>query len=207
MSQEDSFADLRERAAAKLDSTIEAARKEYRDTILKINQLQDELAPRKARAAARFPTSIMGLVGQHIPRDRQFTSHDILDAMELAHPDKPLNQKTVVWAVGRLGARGLIRRVAKDRLGNIIWCHAESQLDDKPFEVMPVSDVITQVLQDGPQTPHEIVAGAQKIGFRASDNPVDVLRVIRKSLSMNPKKFKRDRMTGRWGLVEQTGTD
>jgi hypothetical protein len=197
----DAYETLRREAADKLDKAILAARKEYRETVAAIDRLRVELGHEKPKSGLRVDATFTDLVRENIPQDRPFTADDILYTVGAIAPNRRFKRGTLKSILHKLGDTGVIRRVAKDKQGYVLWAALACDIDAKPYEAMPMSDVIADVLHDkGPLRAPELVVAVQGLGYRADDDPTYLLRVVRKSLTNNPRRFQRAG-DGRWNLA------
>lgn len=138
-----------------------------------------------------------------MPRDRTFSNREILETIIAAEPERRWNWGTVRAAVYKLADWKKQRRIAKDATGHILWAAFDSECESKPFAAMPLSDVIGDILEGSePMRPAESVVAIQTLGRRAVDDPQKVLRVVRKALYANPRRFQRDE-AGRWMVCDQ----
>jgi hypothetical protein len=199
------YAILRQQAVAKMDKAIKEARDEYRETLYKINALQDELVANRPRAGKlKTQGSIFALVIKHIPTDRPFTASELCDMLEAVYPDRPIKKQTVKSGLHKLGERGIIRRISKEKDGFIIWAHHECGVTAPAWAAMPMSKVIAEALKARPMRIAEVVIAVQSLGYRENDDPSELLRTVRKALYNNPRKFARNEAE-QWSLVPQCG--
>ncbi len=68
----DAYKLLQKQAATKLDQAIQAARREYRETCEKINQLRCELGD-EPEPGLRVHKTAIDAVREYMPRDRPFS--------------------------------------------------------------------------------------------------------------------------------------
>jgi len=197
----DAYEILRKQAADKLDKAIVAARKEYRETVDRINSLRRELGHEPPINGLRVGRTFTELVREHLPQDRPFTADDVLANVQAVEPDRTFKRGTLKTILHKLGDLALIRRVAKDKKGYVLWAAAGCEVETKPYAAMPLSDVIADILTDSdPMRPAELVVAIQGLGCRAGDDPQKVLRAVRKSLQGNPRRFESD-ASGVWKTV------
>ncbi len=192
----DAYELLKKQAAEKLDKAITLARKEYRDTCDKINSLRRELGD-EPEPGLRVRKTAIDAVREFMPRDRPFSNREVLEILQAAEPERHWNRGSVKAAVYTLADRKELRRIAKDDKGHILWVTFDNDTAAPPYAVMPMSDVIAEVLEGSKgMKPAELVVAIQALGCRAEDDPGKVLRCVRKSLHANPRRFIRSEVSG-----------
>lgn len=196
----DGYETLRAKAAQKLDEAIQAARREYRATCDKINRLRRELGDEKP-TSLKTDRPVSEAIEEYMPRERPFTVADMLEILTTVEPEIHRTRAAVKWAMWQMTVKKIIRRVAKDSVGHVLFVAFEHEMPTRPFAVMPMSDIIAGVLEDaaGPMRLPELVVAIQGLGCRDQDPAPAVLRTVRKSLYGNPRRFQKDG-EGRWGL-------
>ncbi len=196
----DAYAILQKQAAAKLDQAIQAARREYRETIDRINQLRRELGHEPPTKGLRVERTFTELVRDHHPQDRPYTANDVLVIVQAVEPNRIFKRGTLKTILHKMGDLALIRRVAKDRKGYVLWAAAGCEVETKPYAAMPLSDVIADILEGSEaMRPAELVVAVQRLGDRSEDDPRELLLVVRKSLYANPRRFIKAE-NGGWGV-------
>jgi hypothetical protein len=193
---------LRKKAAEKLDQAIQAARREYRDTLQKIDALRRELGDEPpATHTMRLHETALDAVRRYMPRDRTFSVAEMIQILADSEPETHRTRAAVKTSLYKLEDIGELRRIAKDGKGHVLWASIDSGVEHKPYASMPLSDVVAEVLEvSAPMRPTEIVVAIQRLGCRAEQHPPDVLRNVRKALYANPRRFKHDG-DQRWSLV------
>lgn len=196
----DPFEQLRKQAAQKMDAAIKVARDEYKAEVAKINALRSSLGyenPMGLRTRKR----IGDMLAEHYPSDRTFTVDDLIANVSASYPNERFKRQSVRTAMQEHKEKGIVRRVAKEKNGIIVWAVAELAVVEKPFAAMSIGDVIAEVLLDSNgMRPAELVVAMQTMGFRREDDPVALMRQVSKSLYMNPRRFVKDGI-GKWALI------
>jgi hypothetical protein len=101
------FMALRTRARINRDKAIEAIRRDYEVALEKIATLEQELLGQSTNRLTRVGAAIESV----IPLEADFTTTDLLAALETAHSHRAWYKRSVDAHVNRLRERGLIRRV------------------------------------------------------------------------------------------------
>ncbi len=178
----DAYELLRKQAAEKLDKAIQVARREYRETCDKINQLRRDLDD-EPEPGLRVHKTAIDAVREYMPRDRPFSNREILETIIAAEPERHWNRGTVKAAVYKLADLRELRCIAKDAKGHILWVAFDHDCETKPFAAMLMSDVIADVLKySEPMRPAELVVALQALGCRA-EGRIDTRSKLKKRVA------------------------
>jgi len=189
---------LRREARSKRDRAIQAARSEYRRSMVQIDQLSLSLGadrPRKSKAKGQ---PIMDMIRELLPQDRTFTVSDMVAMMRQREPGRDFNVPTIRTYFPRLTELGTIRKVSRDNKGHVLWAAAGLKAEAGPFGAMPLTEVAEFVLKlCGPMELVALVIEMQQRGFRPKGDPRQIMRSLRWADKRYPGRFKRDG-EGRW---------
>ena len=102
---------LKKEAVTKRDKAIESAKKEYNDTIQKINELDSRLTGKRVRKFSREnkPTLIQ-LIFDNLPDDRAFTQTDVAGILD-AHSHRKYAKTSINMTISRMLKSGDIKRI------------------------------------------------------------------------------------------------
>jgi hypothetical protein len=155
------FIALRARARDKRDKLIAEARKDYEATLVTIASLEQDLLGRESSRHKRISASVESA----IPRDRPFTTVDIMTSLEAIDPGRVWRKRSVDSHIARLRERGLVRRMRRAKStepAQYVRCGVE--VERLPFEGMTLAEVIRAVLTK-PMTQTELVVRMVEAGY------------------------------------------
>lgn len=148
------FTALQKQAARKRDAAVARARAEYQDTCQRIQNLRDALGEPDVLPEPTKLKPIIELIQELIPRDRAFTFADVLSLLRAAEPTREFNDPSIRSMIAVLGKRGVVRRVATNQKGRVLWAAADAKIDESPFGLAPLVDVAEAMLhKHGPMKP------------------------------------------------------
>jgi hypothetical protein len=171
------FIALRARARVNRDNAIAEIRREYETALEKIDALQQELLGKSTIHHSRISAAVEAVM----PKDADFTTNDIVAALELAEPGRAWKKRALEHQINRLREQGVVRRLKRatsnqpalfvrvdapnrgPQLEDVSLRRAIGQALTKP---MNTTEVLVAVLESGYQTEmskanlrHTIVAG------------------------------------------------
>ncbi|HEY2414667.1 MAG TPA: hypothetical protein VGI40_20650, partial [Pirellulaceae bacterium] len=135
----DAYEQLRNQAAQKRDAAILLARKEYRNSLRRIDDLRNSLCgaqPVRKRSHCR---PLIELMIESLPRDRAFTFSDVLESMEALESSRTFNETSVRTLLPKLETQGIIRRVSKNQAGRVEWAVAGITISESPYGAMALT--------------------------------------------------------------------
>ena len=103
------FNALRTRARAKRDAAVAEAHKDCEATLLSIAKLEQDLLGKVSNRFRKTSAAIESV----IPRDRSFTVHDLLAALEASAPGRTWELRSVNNQITRLRKRGIVQRLKR----------------------------------------------------------------------------------------------
>ncbi len=182
------FQQLREIAAKKKDSAIQAAKLEYNETIQRIAELETRLKgerrpPRKNSHCGH--TKLADLIYSVLPDDRVFSLDDVIGLVNAADPARKFSRQTIYTNLNRLLHSGDIKRV---RFAG----HKSTALFAMPGVEVPVksmADWAIEVLKDAgkPMKAVEILVSMTEKGFgMTTASPANSVASLERELKKSP---------------------
>lgn len=159
------FTTLRERARRKRDDVIEKARQDYEKTLANIAKLEQQLT------GVRDPRgrTISSCIESVIPSDREFTTVDVMTALEALDPRRAWRKRAVDNHINYLRSRGLVKRLVRSRKGEPAkYIRGDIPTEKKPFENMTLLEVVTQVLGNRSMTATELTVAILEAGYETA---------------------------------------
>jgi hypothetical protein len=193
----DKYELLREAARRKRDVLIREVRADYQRELLAIKRLRDSLeeSPRgkrgpKSKLGPR-QRSMIELVREYMPRDRQFTVAEIRDKLAEVEPFRRFYRATLRTTFANLKREGSIKRVRRIGKGQVLWEAVETAPRYTPFEALLMPDAAYAVLaENGPMRCVEIAVALQERGYRRDANPRTLCNSLLATLKRNVGRFR-----------------
>ncbi len=140
------FTKLRERARQKRDKEIAQVRAQYEYALVQIATLEQDLL---GRDSTRHKT-ISSCIDLVIPRDRTFTTVDVMTALEAMDQGRAWRKRSVDGHIARLRERGLVRRIRKSQNTEpAIYARVGVEVPPRPFQDQTLAQAIQTVIAPG----------------------------------------------------------
>lgn len=189
------FIALRAKARDKRDKAIAHARHEWEQTLVQIAKLEQDLLGKESSRHRKISACIESV----IPSDREFTTVDIMTALEALDPARVWRKRSVDSHLSRLRERGLVRRLKKHRSTEpSIYARVGATVQTRPFEDMTLIEVVAAVLGDRKMTQTELVVAMKEAGYETEMTK----KTLRDAVGVAMRKddrFKRD--GDKWSMV------
>jgi hypothetical protein len=182
---DDPFAALRRQAETKRDTAIKAARAEYRQAVVCIGRLKQQLE----RTGGNWtkPQRIIDLIAELAPDDRTFTVAELVEILIEREPGRRFYEPSIRSFCQRLERQGAFKRIRQTD-GSVEWARAE--LDCEAVGAPSLVEMAVQALAKwGPLDERELVLRIRETGYRATEQPYRMLRSLRATLRRNPTLF------------------
>lgn len=191
------FVALRAKAREKRDLAIARARTEYEETLTRIAALEQDLLGKEVSSHRQ----ISECVERVIPTDREFTTVDVMTALEALDPGRVWRKRSVDSHISRMRERGLIRRLRKARTGAhanepAVYVRAGVPVAERPFQGQTLRDVLKATLADGPMTQLELTVTLLERGYDTTMTPRAFRAAVGGQLRNNPADFVK--VDGKW---------
>lgn len=156
--RECTFNTLRAMARERRDTEIKATQEEYEANIRAIAALEQDLC---GKVSSRY-RSISSAIESVIPADREFTTEDIMAALQAMDPARAWRKRSLDSYISRLRERGLVKRLCKAN-GTTRAVYARADLgpaaESRPIRAY-IDDALTR-----PMTLTEITVAVVEAGF------------------------------------------
>ena len=106
---------LKEQAVEKRDQVIDAAKKEYNETLQKINELDSRLTGDKTIIRPSKPT-LTRRIFENLPNDRAFSQSDVAGILD-AFSERKYAKSSINMTISRMLKAGDIKRVRYSKAG------------------------------------------------------------------------------------------
>jgi hypothetical protein len=206
------FNALRSRAKDKRDKAIAYARQEYEATLVTIAGLEQDLL---GKESSRYRL-ISACVESVIPRDRPFSTTDIMTSLEGLDPGRTWRKRSVDNHIARLRERGpdhqlrsrphhgnhiarlrergLVRRMQKAKgTEPAIYARVGALVPALPFEDMRLVEVMRAVLTR-PMTQTELAVALLEAGYQTAMEP----RALRTAVGVELRRGGFANQGGKW---------
>lgn len=197
---------LRQAARNKRDAAIREIRAEYRRELLAIQKLRVSLEGETVGKRGPKPSlgikrrTIVSLVQEYMPRDRQFTVTEMREILLEVEPDRRFYRATLKTTFANLRRQGDIKPVKRIGKGQVLWQAMAATPPETPLSAMQLPDAVALVLGEcGPLRPVEIVVALQERGYRREANPRILANSLQAALKRCSGRFACGE-DGRWGL-------
>jgi len=183
---------LRKKARDNRDRIISQARTEYAASLMRIAELEQDLLGRDKPAHK----SIASCIERVIPRDRTFTTEDILAGLEALDGRRVWRRRSVDNHISRLRAKNLVRRIQKSHGHEpAIYVRAGVQVDAIPFENRTLPQAVADVLEaSGPLRTTELAVKLLEAGFHTTMSP----KALRDAVGVVLRKGAFRHTAGKW---------
>lgn len=186
----DLYEQLKAEAAKKRQEATQRARREYQETLRQIEALRCRMGYDPPRKKPKRYRPIVELIADVMPRQKTFTFAEIHKLLTEAQPDREFNQLSVRTTLRQLSKQGMVKSVAKDQAGRVLWAAADAEIKTSPFGSKPLTEVAEIMLRErGPMQPVELVIAIQETGYRAEANPRRMVAALRSSVRRYPGRF------------------
>jgi hypothetical protein len=158
------FTALRARARARRDKIIAEAKAEYESALKQIAVLEQDLLGKETQRHVKISTSIDRI----IPKDRPFTTLDIMAALEASQPGRVWRPGSINNHMSWLRKKGIVKRLRKSN-GTTPAIYAVKDLDvsNGPFGDATLGQAVAKVLTS-PMTQTELVVALLEAGYRTT---------------------------------------
>lgn len=191
------FIELRRKAREKRDRAIGQARKDYSETLVRIAALEQDLLGRDLSSHKQ----ISACIDRVIPTDREFTTVDIMTALEALDSARTWRKRSVDSHISRLRERGLVRRVRKARKTEpAIYARAGVKTAPRAFEGQTLKQVIEGTLAGGAMTQTELAVAMLEAGYETTMTPRAFRTAVGVVLRGNAGRFRQESV--KWGVAE-----
>lgn len=158
------FIALRAKARERRDKVIAEARREYEYQLVQIAKLEQDLL---GKVSSRHK-SISAAVDSVIPRDRSFTTVDVMTGLEAMDPTRVWRKRSVDFVMTRLRERGIIKRLKRASIHEpAVYARSEAPVKPAPLADMTLLQVIGKVLAK-PMTSTEVVVAVLEAGYETA---------------------------------------
>lgn len=161
------FSALRQQARVRRDKAIADVRERYCATLAHIAELERDLLGREPH---KFQM-LISCVGQVIPKDREFTTEDVMAGLEALDPRRHWQRQSVNNVMGQLRRRGILRRLR--RAGHFepaVYVVHDAKLNS-PYGDKTLVEVICEVLKGKVMNKTEIAVNMLEGGYRTAMTP------------------------------------
>lgn len=156
------FIALRTKARENRDRVINLARQEYERTLVEIAKLEQDLLGKESSRHKKISACIESV----IPQDREFTTVDIMTALEALDPARVWRKRSVDSHIFRLREKGLLRRVRRSHKADAaIYARVGATVEVRPFENMTLVEVVAAMLEGRSMTQTELVVAMVEAGY------------------------------------------
>lgn len=198
------YQQIRERARRKRDEAIRDARSEYDQTMKRIEVVERSLgAPLLKQVVIPEPEvrKIMDLILEVIPKDRPFTSIDVVELLRDYYPEREFKPNTVRTYMHRLALFNKLKRICRLRGTEVTWAAIDCPVKEPYDGSASLVDVAELVLKEsGPMTMLQLTLAVQKRGMRPEAKPRSLMESLRRALCHNQGRFRKG-IEGRWRMA------
>jgi len=160
------FTALRARARARRDKLIAEAKAEYESTLKQIAVLEQDLL---GSVTSRH-VSISASIESVIPRDRIFTTLDIMAALEAKEPGRVWKPGSINNHISTLRRKGIVRRLKKSNgTAPAQYAMKDAKVEERPFGDATLAAVVAKMLTH-PMTQTELTVALLEAGYITSMN-------------------------------------
>jgi hypothetical protein len=192
----EAFNALRKQARDKRDKAINLAREDYSATLVRIAALEQDLLGREASTHQ----TIAGCINQTIPTDREFTTVDIMSALEALDPRRDWRKRSLDSHIQRLRERGIVRRIRKARgLEPAIYVRVGVPTTPRPFEDKTLAEVMAELLKMRPMNKTELTVALLEGGYQTTMTRQAFRAAVGVVLRGNRERFVE--RGGKWAVV------
>jgi hypothetical protein len=200
------YQQLRQRAKQARDESIRDAQSLYKQAIRRIELLEKSLGggtPKQALTPEPVAKALMALMLEKMPQDRAFTSHELVDHLRRAFPEREIVVRTVRTYLHRMAISGDVRRVCKARGQTVQWAARDCPVESVPDEAAALTNVCDHVLrQSGPMTLMDLTMAVQKRGTRPGAKPRSLMESLRRAMCQHQGRFVKGE-GGQWNILDK----
>lgn len=188
------FIELRRKAREKRDKAIAQVRADYAEMLTKIATLEQDLTGKEMSSHRKISECIERV----IPTDREFTTTDIMTALEALDSGRIWRMNSIINHLSRLRQRGLVRRVRKaHKTEPAVYARLGVQTEPRPFQDMTLPQVIKATLAAGPMNTTEITVAIREVGYDTTMTPQALRNAVGVELRKDAEFVKTD---GKWAV-------
>jgi len=184
------FNALRARAKINRDKALADVQRDYELALEKIQALQEELLGATRERNTRLSAAIESVM----PREADFTSGDLLAALENLEPGRAWKKRSIDNHIAYLRERGLVRRLKRSKSNEpAVYVRVAEPLRGPQTEDMPLREAIGQALTK-PMNTTEVLVAVLESGYQTEMSKSNLRHTIAKLLGRDG--YKRD--GGKW---------
>lgn len=162
------FTALRARARERRDKIINQAKADYEAALKQIAALEQDLLGKESTRHKK----ISACIDQCIPRDRTFTTLDILAGLEALDPGRVWRPGSINNYISQLRRKGLVRRLRKSNgTTPAIYVRAGVEVPEGPLGDLTLREVVARTLTR-PMNKAELLVAILESGYRTNMNRV-----------------------------------
>ncbi len=178
----------------KRDKAIALARSDYEATLVQIATLEQDLLGKESSRHKQISACVESV----IPRDRSFSTVDVMTSLEALDPGRVWRKRSVDSHISRLRERGLVRRMRKAKgTEPAVYVRVGATVPKLAFEDMTLPEVIRAVL-DRPMTQTELAVRMLEAGYDTTMEP----RALRNAVGVELRKGGFRSEAGKWAAVQ-----
>ncbi len=188
---------LRKRAIERRNRAIAKARADYKATLTRLAELEQDLYGIKPVAHK----TVAACIDSVIPSDRAFTTADVMAGLEALDNGREWRKRSIDNHLSRLRERGIVKRVKRARKGNLaIYARADLDMEPVAFQDMELWEVMALILRDSdePMTAIELTVALIEAGYETSMTRQHLRNTVGRMLAERGE-FERDGEA--WGLA------
>jgi|GEM_PF-3955739 len=190
----DTIEKLKTQARELRDERIQQAKDDYEDTLREISELARKIAVIEGRAKPKIK-GILQMVRDVVPKNREFTLAEILNAVRNNHPDLDIKRLNVRNALSGMVRQCELRRTqhGTPKCKSPIFAHSEYDAPLRPFGDQTQTRLIEVILRDEARSMNvpEIIVEMMERGFPVEDME-KLNRSIPALLRQKPQVFRRE---------------
>jgi hypothetical protein len=113
--------------------------------------------------------SIASCINSVLPTDREFTTVDVMSALEAMNSRRVWRKRSVDCHISRLRERGIVRRLSKAKGDQpAVYVRNGANVPKQPFEDMPMVDVAADVLRGKNLNVTELAVAMVEAGYQTT---------------------------------------
>lgn len=192
----EAFNELRKQARVRRDKSITAAHDLYADALTRIAALQQDLFGRPSSTHK----TLAACVERVMPRDRPFTTVDIMAGLEALEPGRPWPVPTVNARMTTLRRLGLIRRLRRSKKSeHAIYVRVGVEVAPLPYEGKTLVDAMLELLANNRMTMVELAVALLEAGYPTKLTPRGMRAAVSKVLRADRRFVRKG---DRWSVVD-----
>lgn len=192
----ESITELRRLARERRDKAISQAKKQYAATLARVAAVEQDLLghqPSDHRCMS-------DIIEQAIPKDRQFTTGDVLAALQAMEPDRRWYLRTITNQIARLKSKGYIKRLRRPtRTTPAIYACVDSDAAKAAVEQKTLVEAAVEALEGTAMNATELSLAVLAAGYQTNMGYRRLRAEINTALRRVPDRFN---FSGKkWELV------